>query len=84
VSGRHRAPAVAAGAPLRATAFKPPSPPEAAPWYAIPADHKWMARTEVAQIVVHHLELMDPRYREPDEAARRAAAEAVRLLLDEG
>jgi PPK2 family polyphosphate:nucleotide phosphotransferase len=56
----------------------------AAPWYAIPADHKWMARTAVAQIVVRHLELMDPRYPEPDEAARRAAAEAVRLLLDEG
>jgi PPK2 family polyphosphate:nucleotide phosphotransferase len=55
-----------------------------APWYAIPADHKWMARTAVARIVVRHLELMDPRYPEPDEAARRAAAEAVRLLLDEG
>ena len=55
-----------------------------APWYAIPADHKWMARTAVARIVVHHLELMDPRFPEPDEAARRAAAEAVRRLLDEG
>jgi PPK2 family polyphosphate:nucleotide phosphotransferase len=55
-----------------------------APWYAIPADHKWMARTAVAQIVVRHLELMDPRFPEPDEAAQRAAAEAARLLLDEG
>jgi len=55
-----------------------------APWYAIPADHKWMARTAVAQIVVHHLELMDPRYPEPDEAERRAAAEAVRLLEADG
>jgi PPK2 family polyphosphate:nucleotide phosphotransferase len=54
------------------------------PWYAIPADHKWMARTAVAQIVVRHLEWMDPRYPEPGEAARGAAAEAVRLLLDEG
>jgi hypothetical protein len=42
-----------------------------------------MARTALAQIVVHHLEDMDPRHPEPDEAARRAAAEAVRLLLDE-
>ena len=56
----------------------------AAPWYAIPADHKWMARTAVARIVVHHLELMDPRFPEPDEAARRAAAEAIRLLHGEG
>jgi PPK2 family polyphosphate:nucleotide phosphotransferase len=55
-----------------------------APWYAIPADHKWMARTAVAQIVVRHLEWMDPRYPAPGEAAQRAAAEAVRLLLDEG
>ena len=55
----------------------------AAPWYAIPADHKWMARTAIAQIVVRHLEHMDPRPPEPDEAARRAAAEALRLLLAE-
>jgi hypothetical protein len=43
-----------------------------------------MARTAVARIVVHHLELMDPRFPEPDEAARRAAAEAIRLLHGEG
>jgi PPK2 family polyphosphate:nucleotide phosphotransferase len=54
-----------------------------APWYAIPADHKWMARTAVAQIVARHLEWMDPHYPEPDEAARPAAAEAVRRLVDE-
>jgi PPK2 family polyphosphate:nucleotide phosphotransferase len=53
---------------------------DAAPWYAVPADHKWMARTAVAQIVVHHLERMDPRFPEPDEETRRAWAEAVRLL----
>jgi PPK2 family polyphosphate:nucleotide phosphotransferase len=55
-----------------------------APWYAIPADHKWMARTAVAQIVARQLEWMDPHYPEPDEAARPAAAEAVRRLVDEG
>jgi PPK2 family polyphosphate:nucleotide phosphotransferase len=65
-------------AALRATSTR------AAPWYAVPADHKWMARTAVAQIVVHHLELMDPRYPEPSEADGRTAAEALRLLLDEG
>jgi PPK2 family polyphosphate:nucleotide phosphotransferase len=57
---------------------------DAAPWYAIPADHKWMARTVIAQIVVHHLERMDPRFPEPDEATQRAWAEAVRLLEAEG
>ena len=45
-----------------------------APWYAILADHKWMARTAVAQIVVHHLERMDPRLPERDEEARRAGS----------
>jgi PPK2 family polyphosphate:nucleotide phosphotransferase len=52
----------------------------AAPWYAIPADHKWMARTAVAQIVVHHLERMSPRHPEPDEGAVAARA----LLEAEG
>jgi len=56
----------------------------AAPWYAIPADHKWMARTAVAQIVVHHLERMNPSYPVPDEQAARAAAEALALLEAEG
>jgi PPK2 family polyphosphate:nucleotide phosphotransferase len=65
-------------AAIRATSTR------AAPWYAIPADHKWLTRTAVAQIVVQHLELMDPRRPEPDEAQRRAAAAAVRQLLDEG
>ncbi len=53
-------------------------------WYVIPADHKWMARTAVAQIVAHHLERMDPRHPELDEAARRAMAEAVARLRSEG
>jgi PPK2 family polyphosphate:nucleotide phosphotransferase len=56
----------------------------AAPWYAIPADNKWMARTAVAQIVVHHLDRMDPRYPEPDEHARQEIEAATRLLKGEG
>jgi PPK2 family polyphosphate:nucleotide phosphotransferase len=51
-----------------------------APWYVIPADHKWMARTAIAQVLVQHLERMDPRYPQLDEEARRAAAEAAREL----
>jgi hypothetical protein len=49
---------------VRVTAFKRPSPPELAHDH-----HKWMARTAVAQIVVHHLQRMDPRYPAPGEAA---------------
>jgi PPK2 family polyphosphate:nucleotide phosphotransferase len=51
------------------------------PWYAIPADHKWFARTAVANIIVRHLERMDPRFPEVDERARRAALEI--LLAEE-
>ncbi|HEX8855019.1 MAG TPA: PPK2 family polyphosphate kinase [Thermoleophilaceae bacterium] len=51
-----------------------------APWYAIPADHKWFARTAVANIIVRHLEQMDPRFPEVDEHARRTALE---VLLEE-
>jgi PPK2 family polyphosphate:nucleotide phosphotransferase len=54
-----------------------------APWYVIPADHKWMARTAVAQIVVDHLERMDPRWPEPSEEQRREAAAAVEQLETE-
>ena len=54
---------------------------EHAPWYVIPADHKWLMRTAVASILVHHLEAMDPRFPEPSDAA--AIAEAVARLRDE-
>jgi polyphosphate kinase 2 (PPK2 family) len=49
---------------------------EDAPWYVIPADHKWFMRTAVAAILVHHLEEMDPRFPEPaeEEAIREAIA----------
>ncbi|MCD6726524.1 MAG: hypothetical protein LT070_04720 [Solirubrobacteraceae bacterium] len=56
---------------------------EEAPWYAIPADHKWLARTAVASILVHHLEAMDPRYPEPGPGEREAMDEAVAELRAE-
>jgi PPK2 family polyphosphate:nucleotide phosphotransferase len=47
-----------------------------APWYVIPADHKWAMRTAVGSIIVHHLEQMDPKFPVPsaDEAADMKAA----------
>jgi PPK2 family polyphosphate:nucleotide phosphotransferase len=64
-------------AALRATST------DEAPWYAVPADHKWLARTAIARIVVRHLGEMDPRFPEPDEETLRAAAEAADALLVE-
>jgi PPK2 family polyphosphate:nucleotide phosphotransferase len=54
-----------------------------APWYVIPADHKWLMRTAAAAIIVHHLERLDPRYPEPDADARAAMAAAVASLRSE-
>ena len=39
---------------------------EAAPWYAVPADHKWYRNVAVTDILVDVLAGLDPRYPEPD------------------
>ena len=53
-----------------------------APWYVIPADRKWLMRTAVASILVHHLEAMDPQFPEPSGGGargdRRGGREAPR------
>ena len=61
-------------AALRATSTKH------APWYVIPADHKWFMRTAVAAILAHHLEAMDPRFPTLSSDARAAMQEAVAAL----
>ena len=37
---------------------------EEAPWYVVPADHKWYMRYVVSEIILHTLEEMDPKYPE--------------------
>jgi PPK2 family polyphosphate:nucleotide phosphotransferase len=59
---------------LRATSTKH------APWYVIPADHKWFMRTAVAAILVHHLEAMDPRFPKLSSADRAEMRRAVDAL----
>jgi len=51
-----------------------------APWYVVPADHKWFARICVSAILVHALMQIDPRFPVPDAAAR-ADLEAARVRL---
>jgi hypothetical protein len=42
-----------------------------APWYVIPADRKWFARTAAAAVIAHALIEIDPQYpRLGDEALR--------------
>ncbi len=38
-----------------------------APWYVVPADHKWYRDWAVATVLVETLRAMDPRYPEPEE-----------------
>jgi PPK2 family polyphosphate:nucleotide phosphotransferase len=51
-----------------------------APWYVVPADHKWFTRLVVAQVVVSTLEELDLRYPPADAARRREIAKARRIL----
>ncbi|HLP09965.1 MAG TPA: polyphosphate kinase 2 family protein [Opitutaceae bacterium] len=55
---------------IRATAT------EEAPWYVVPADHKWFTRLVVAQALVTKLEEIDPQFPKlpPEEMQRLKAA----------
>jgi PPK2 family polyphosphate:nucleotide phosphotransferase len=37
-----------------------------APWYLIPADHKWYRDWAVARLLLEHLRALDPRFPKPD------------------
>ncbi|MGO9972780.1 MAG: polyphosphate kinase 2 family protein [Solirubrobacteraceae bacterium] len=54
-----------------------------APWYVIPADHKWFARLAVGAVLVRTLIEIDPHYPVLDESARAALAQARLDLEDE-
>lgn len=54
-----------------------------APWYVIPADHKWVTRAAVADILTTSILSLDLKYPEITEAQRKALAEAKRKLMKE-
>lgn len=51
-----------------------------APWYVVPADHKWFTRLVVAATIVERLEAIDPKFPKLDEAELRSLA-ALRAAL---
>jgi len=53
---------------------------EHAPWYVIPADHKWFLRMAVADVIVDTLESLELRYPELTPEKKKELAEARRLL----
>jgi PPK2 family polyphosphate:nucleotide phosphotransferase len=54
---------------------------EHAPWYVIPADHKWFMRVAVAAVLVNTLAEIDPQYPTVSERAHSALLES-RAELD--
>lgn len=58
------------------------STPEA-PWYVIPADHKWVTRSIVAEVLTTTIRSLKPRYPRMTDTARRALTKARRALLNE-
>jgi PPK2 family polyphosphate:nucleotide phosphotransferase len=52
-----------------------------APWYVVPADHKWFTRLVVAEVIVNTLESLNLEYPEVDEAKRRELAKVKRALV---
>jgi PPK2 family polyphosphate:nucleotide phosphotransferase len=52
-----------------------------APWYVIPADHKWFAHALIADIIVDALESLDLSFPKLSPAERRGLARARRMLV---
>lgn len=52
-----------------------------APWYVIPADHKWVTRAAVAHILAREIGGLDIRYPEVSDA-QRAEIDEARLRLE--
>ena len=51
-----------------------------APWYVIPADHKWFARICVSAVLAHTLMDIDPHYSLVEATKRKDLAETKALL----
>jgi polyphosphate kinase 2 (PPK2 family) len=54
-----------------------------APWYVVPADHKWFSRLATAAILVRALHAIDPRYSAADPAAREQMMQSRAELVEE-
>ena len=55
----------------------------AAPWYVVPADHKWFTRLGVAAVVASKLEELNPAYPTVTRRQREELDQAARLLKGE-
>jgi PPK2 family polyphosphate:nucleotide phosphotransferase len=56
------------------------STPEA-PWYVVPADHKWFTHIAASSVIIQTLEEMDLQFPKVDKARRKQLEEAKQMLL---
>jgi len=54
-----------------------------APWYIIPADHKWFTRAAVADIIVAKLESLKLKYPEVSDERKQGLLKAKQMLEEE-
>ena len=55
-----------------------------APWYVVPADHKWFARVVIGSAIVSALDRLDLHFPKVDKAERSEFAQVREALLKEG
>jgi PPK2 family polyphosphate:nucleotide phosphotransferase len=55
-----------------------------APWYVVPADHKWFARAVIGSVIVAELEKLDLRFPRADKASLAEFDNVRRALEREG
>ncbi|WGR69745.1 MULTISPECIES: polyphosphate kinase 2 family protein [unclassified Bradyrhizobium] len=55
-----------------------------APWYVVPADHKWFARVVIGSVIVAALEKLDLRFPRADKASLREFGAVREALENEG
>ena len=55
-----------------------------APWYVVPADHKWFARVVIGSAIVGALEALDLQFPRADKASLREFKQVREALENEG
>jgi Polyphosphate kinase 2 (PPK2) len=55
-----------------------------APWFVVPADHKWFARVVIGSVVVSALESLNLRFPRVDRASLEEFAKVREALESEG
>jgi PPK2 family polyphosphate:nucleotide phosphotransferase len=56
---------------------------QTAPWYIIPADHKWSARVLVTEVIVGAIEALDLKYPKPNREQAKELNKAKAELLED-